>query len=173
MIGISIAFANLNASASTNTNTTVSATCVSTNSSGAKESGGYELTLGGGGSYINGKNNIGLDISLSSNPFESRPEVWVGLSQGVYWEPSFSGATDLFADWNTHLIKELYLNTGWSAGISYDLHSSPLFRTGPEASLQYYTSDNAFVYAGLNYSIYVGDRGHRPLTYTFGIGLSF
>ena len=144
---------------------------ISTNESSGKEYGGYELTFGGGGSTIKGKTEIGFDVSLSTNPFKARPEVWLGVAQCVYWSPVFSGTTDLYADWNTHLFKELYLNTGWSVGAVYGSTETTLYRTGPELSLQYYTDGNAFVYVGANYDFIT--KGESGIRYSFGIGLTF
>lgn len=139
--------------------------------SDGKAFGGYEITLGGAGATIKGKTEFGMDFSISTNPFEKLPSIWLGVAQGLYWEPTFAGSTDVFADWNTHLIGELYLNTGWSVGALYDTKSAAVYRTGPEVSLQYYTSDNAFIYAGANYDFVTkGDSGIR---YSFGLGLSF
>jgi hypothetical protein len=126
--------------------------------------------IAGGGTTINGDSEFGFDVSLSTNPFKNLSSLWLGVAQGVYWEPSFSGSTDVFADWNTHLFGKLYLNTGWSVGIVYDSEDS-FTRTGPEVSLQYYTSENSYIYVGVNYDfVSKGDNGFR---YGFGIGLSF
>lgn len=58
------------------------------------------------------------------------------------------GATDLYSDWSWNIVKDkLCLNTGWSAGALYDRDTLG-WRTGPELTLQYYTSGNAFIYAG-------------------------
>lgn len=139
-----------------------------------KAFGGYEVTFGGGGSVVKKESaNFGLDLGVSSNPFKKLPNLWVGFNQGLYWEPSFSGATDLYADWNTHLIGELYVNTGWSVGTVYDSHSA-YGRTGPEVTFQYYTSGNAFVYAGANYDFNFGEkRAENGVRYSFGIGFAF
>jgi len=141
-----------------------------------KEYGGYELTFGGGGTSINGANALGLDVSLSTNPFKARPEIWLGLAQGLYWEPTFAGSTDLFVDWSQNIWKEkLYLNVGWSGGAVYDnADCSPtVWRTGPEATVQYYTSGNAFIYAGVNYDVYQSDKQEGNWRYSFGIGFTF
>lgn len=146
---------------------------------GGKTSGGWELTLGGGGVTIDGENSFGLDFSLSTNPFKSRPEVWVGVAQGLYWEPKFAGSTDLFVDWSQSILPSklddsLYMNVGWSGGVLYgDWEQNPIWRTGPEATLQYYTSDNAFIYAGVNYDVFSSDNNEGEFRYSFGIGLSF
>jgi hypothetical protein len=141
--------------------------------SSGKEFGGYELTLGGSGTNIKGQNSLGADVSLSTNPFEKLSNLWLGAAQSVYWEPSFSGSTDIFADWNWHLFGELYLNTGWSAGAVYD-KSSLSWRTGPEATFQYYVSDGAFIYTGVNYDIPIRGSGvERGFRYSVGIGLAF
>jgi hypothetical protein len=139
---------------------------------GGKEFGGYELTLGGGGTHINGENTLGLDVSLSTNPLSFAPSLWFGVVQGVYWEPTFSGSTDVNVNWSWQLYKSLYLNTGWSAGALYDTEFDPIWRTGPEATFQYYVGDGAFLYTGVNYDIPLngGERGFR---YSVGVGLAF
>lgn len=140
-----------------------------------KQAGGWEFTLGGGGESFEGENVFGLDLSLSTNPFQARPEVWVGMVQGLYWEPSFAGSTDLFIDWSQNLWNEvLYANIGWSGGVLYDNGDSDVvWRTGPELTLQYYTADNAFIYAGVNYDVFSSDDNEGGFRYSFGIGLSF
>lgn len=138
---------------------------------GAKEYGGIELTLGGSGIKDKETSEFGLDFSISTNPFKHVPQVWVGVAQSLFWaSSSFDGSTDVFADWNTHIYKDLYLNTGWSVGSVYDKHSH-IWRTGPEVTLQYYTSDNAFIYLGANYDIV--SEGNNGFRYGFGIGLAF
>lgn len=137
----------------------------------AKEYGGYEITLGGSGSTVKNKSEGGLDFTLSSNPFKKAPQVWIGVAQSVYFAPSFSGSTDLYSDWNTQLTDKLYLNTGWSGGFVYDTKDASLLRTGPEVSLEYYTSDNSFIYVGANYDMVT--KGSSGLRYSFGIGLAF
>jgi hypothetical protein len=145
-----------------------------------KASGGIEITLGGGGETFEGESYFGLDFSLSTNPFESRPEVWVGIAQSLYWEPSFAGSTDLNVNWSQSILPTLLndsvnLNLGWSGGVLYDNDSETetVWRSGPEATLQYYTSDNAFIYAGVNYDVYRSDKNEGGFRYGFGIGLSF
>lgn len=158
--------------AQTNVVDTTKTVNVETNAPDGKEFGGYEITLGGAGVSIKGDNELGLDFSISSNPFEKVSNLWLGVAQGLYWEPNFAGSTDIFADWNTHLFKELYLNTGWSVGTVYDKKSSSYYRTGPEVSFQYYTSDNAYIYVGANYD-FVSKGEDNGLRYSFGVGLSF
>jgi len=184
-IALSVALVGLTSSAQTNTVTvtnvvtvtnTIAAPAVNlTNAPDAgKAYGGYELTLGGGGTSINGENVFGLDLSLSTNPFKKRPEVWVGIAQSLYWEPSFAGSTDLFVDWSQNIWKEkLYLNVGWSGGAVYDSHAISQWRTGPEATFQFYTSDSSFVFAGVNYDVYTSKGDNNSWRYSFGIGLTF
>jgi hypothetical protein len=136
-----------------------------------KESGQYELTLGGSGITIKDESSYGLDFSLSTNPFKKLPEVWIGMAQGIAWEPKFSGATDLFSDYSWHIWNDtIYLNTGWSVGVVYDA-SDLIGRTGPEVYLQYYLSDNAFIYTGANYDFV--SKGDNSLRFSVGIGFSF
>jgi len=140
-----------------------------------KTYGGYELTLGGGGTSIDGENAFGVDVSLSTNPFKHRPEIWVGINQSLYWEPTFAGSTDLFVDWSQNIWKEkLYANIGWSGGALYgDYDKNPTWRTGPEFTLQYYTEGNAFIYAGVNYDVFSSDGEEGNWRYSFGIGFTF
>jgi len=164
-----VAVTMLTASAQTNT-----LTLAPDATSGKSEAGSYELTLGGGGTSVDGENEVGLDFSISTNPFKQAPNLWLGLSQGVAWEPKLSGSTDVNANWSWHLFKALYLNTGWSAGVVYsrgDGEFDSYWRTGPEATFQYYVGDNAFVYSGVNYDVIT--RGESGFRYSFGIGLSF
>lgn len=148
-------------------------------SESGKQAGGWELTLGGGGTEINGESSVGLDFSLSTNPLKSRPEIWLGIAQGLYWEPTFSGSTDLFVDWSQSILPSklndsLYLNVGWSGGSLYDNEGSDIiWRTGPETTFQYYTSDNAFIYAGVNYDVFSSDSNEGGFRYSFGIGICF
>jgi hypothetical protein len=143
----------------------------STNSTSGKEFGGIEVTLGGAGTEIDNESSFGLDFSISTNPFERIPQVWVGIVQGLFWEPTFAGSTDLTLEWSQPIWKDtLYVNPGWSVGSVYD-RNDYIWRTGPQLTFQYYTSDNAFIYAGANYDIVSkGDNGFR---YSFGVGLSF
>lgn len=164
----------LAASAQTNSVATNSVSTLSlTNAaSSGKEAGGIEITLGGGGvtNPKNGKSEVAVDFSISTNPFEKVADLWLGVAQSVAWEPSFYGSTDVYADWNWHVWNQtIYLNTGWSVGSVYD-RDTALWRTGPEVSLQYYTSDNAFIYVGVNYDIQKKDDAVR---FSWGLGLSF
>jgi hypothetical protein len=136
-----------------------------------KQSGDIELTLGGGGAVVRGDSVFGADISLSTNPLDAIPEIWVGVGQSLYWEPDFAGSTDLFVDWSLNAYRDIvYLNLGWSVGGLYDL-DDVIWRTGPQAFVQVYTSDNAFLYAGANWDFV--DEGDDGLRYSFGIGLTF
>lgn len=135
----------------------------------SKAYGGYEITLGGGGEVIDGINAYGLDFSISTNPLKSLPNLWLGYAQGAYWEPVFAGSSYVYADWNTHLFSELYLNSGWSVGVVYgDGH---YFRTGPQLTLQYYVTVSSFIYAGANYDI--NEQRRNGFRYSFGIGMAF
>jgi hypothetical protein len=142
--------------------------------SGKSEVGSIELTLGGGGTHIDGHNSFGLDVSVSTNPLESLPNLWFGIAQGVYWEPTFAGSTDITVDWNWHVYKQLYLNTGWSGGALYDTAWNPAWRTGPEATFEYYLGDGgAFLYSGVNYDINLTGEAKDGFRYSFGIGIAF
>ena len=136
--------------------------------------GSYELTLGGGG-FTNPKTSetqFGLDVSLSTDPFEKVPCLWVGVAQNLSWEPTFAGETDLFSDYSWHIYKQLWLNTGWSVGVSYDnTGASAVLHTGPEVSFEYYIGDSSFIYWGANDDI--PSRGDNGIFYKFGIGLTW
>lgn len=157
------------------TNIVVSPSLASTNNEIGKAYGGYELTLGGSGTSINGKNAFGVDLSLATNPFKKYPQIWPGISQSVYWEPKMSGSTDIFVDWSQNIWrKRLYVNLGWSGGALYgEIEKNPIWRTGPEIALQYYTSGNAFLYAGVNYDVFESNKQSGNVRYNFGIGMSF
>ena len=101
-----------------------------------KEYGSYELTLGGAGvtSPKTGDTQFGIDVTLSTDPFKEAPNVWVGAEQDLSWQPSFVGETDLFSEYAWHIYGQLWLNTGWSAGLSYDTASSVIWHTGPETN---------------------------------------
>ena len=133
-----------------------------------------EFTLGGGGvTTSEGDSSFGIDFSLGINPIERLPNVWLGVVQGLYWEPSFSGSTDLYADYSFLIYKDtVYLNLGWSGGIVYDTESS-YWRTGPEVSLQYYVTDDAFIYVGANYDFNLNSEVEDGIRYGFGLGLNF
>lgn len=143
--------------------------------SGKSESGGYEFTLGGGGVTVGGETQFGVDFSLSSNPFESAPNIWIGFAQGVSWEPAFYGSTDVFIDFSTHIYKNLYLNVGWAGGVTYSDEDceDTIWRTGPEAILQYYIGENAFIYTGCNYDLDINDDVEEGFRYSVGIGICF
>jgi hypothetical protein len=148
---------------------------LNTADSGKSEAGSYEFTLGGSGSFVNEESSsYGLDFSISTNPLEAAPNVWFGLIQGLYWEPRISGSTDVNINYSFNLFGDLYVNAGWSVGAVYaraDGDFDHYWRTGPEATLQYYVAENAFIYAGVNYDIVSeGENGFRP---SIGIGLSF
>jgi hypothetical protein len=140
-----------------------------------------EFQLGGSGltNPRTGETSFGFNTSLSIQPL-SKP-IWFGVSQELGWEPSVFGATDLDSAWSWDIVKDkLSLNTGWSVGATYDRHTLG-WRTGPEISLEYYTSGNAFIIVGANYDLFSKQSSHAPwvtakdnaLRYFFGIGISF
>ncbi len=143
-----------------------------------KQSRQWELTLGGGGESINHQSTFGLDLSLSTNPLKHRPEVWFGVAQGVYWQPTFAGSTDLFVDWSQAILPSklndrLYFNVGWSGGALYDIHELSQWRTGPEFTAQVYVTDSSFIFAGTNYDLWTNKGSRGTWRYSFGIGLAF
>ena len=137
-----------------------------------------DLTLGGAGTSFHGQNEFGLDASFSIDPFQKLPSLWVGASQSVYWQPSILASTDIDADWNTQIYKNLYINSGWSAGSIYG-KGGPGYRTGPEAIFQYYTTDNSYIYFGVNYDLITNQQTDSNNSsgdgwrYSFGIGIEW
>ncbi len=151
-----------------------------TNTPAEKTSWPMEVTLGGSGvtNPKNGATEFGVSASLSVQPLKL--PIWFGISQDLGWSPTLEGATDLDATWSLDIVKDkLNLNTGWSVGVLYDRHSVG-WRSGPEVSLEYYTTGNAFIIAGINYDLltHTASDGWQtsksnPLRYFFGIGIAF
>lgn len=133
-----------------------------------------DLTVGASGTVINGQSTSGLDVSVSINPFKNLQNLWVGVAQGLYWQPSFAGSTDVDVDWNFPIYGNFYGQAGWAGGAVYDVENSDAtyWRTGPELIAQYYVSDDAYLYVGYNYDICTksANDGHR---WSIGIGLEF
>lgn len=137
----------------------------------AKDYDHVDLTFGASGTTIAGHSELGIDVSASVNPFAAVPSLWVGGSQSLYWEPAFAGSTDLDADWSQQIYKQLYINPGWSVGNVYAVGSQDFWRTGPEVTFQYYTSDDAYLYSGMNWDFVTS--GKPGLRWSFGIGIEF
>ncbi len=140
-----------------------------------------ELQLGGSGvtNPKTGETEFGLNFSFSCQP--TKYPVWVGISQELGWSPSFAAATDLDVAPSLAIIKDkLYLNYGWSVGATYD-RTTLGWRTGPELSLEYYTTGNAFIIAGANYDLFTKQNASsgwvtakdNALRYYFGVGIAF
>lgn len=142
-----------------------------------------ELTLGGSG-FQPKSGDSSYDLAFTFSAQLLKLPIWFGIAQEVGWDPVGSGATDLYADWTMPVLNKLfddklYLNTGWSFGAVYG--SDPLgWRSGPEVSLEYYTSGNALIFAGINYDMITKDsRGWQVsgkssgLRFSIGIGISF
>ena len=142
-----------------------------------------DLTLGSAGTSYGGHNEVGVDVSLSIDPFKQLPSLWVGVSQSLYWQPAFQGSTDIDADWSIDIYKEkLYLNPGWSIGDVYGASSYNLVRTGPEVTLQYYVSDDVYLYGSANYDLLTKDshsgwqtsnRDNNGWRWSIGLGWEF
>ena len=147
-----------NTTSDVNTNITApKLTLEGTNSADAKDYNKIDLTLSSAGTSYGGHNEVGVDFSLSIDPFEKLPDLWVGVSQSLYWQPKFAGSTDIDADWNVHIYKQIYLQGGWSIGNVYGPETYDLWRTGPEAILQYYVSDDVYLYGCVNYDLLTKD----------------
>ena len=177
----------LSLSAQTNSVVTAAPT-VSTNivldAGKAVDHTGYELTLGGGSVYVpaTGSSETSLDVSLEFNPFKSYRNVWIGVQESVAWAPTFAGSTDLIGEYSWHIAGDLWLNTGWTVGAAYDTATSAIYRTGPEATLQYYIGDSAFIFASGNYDLVQWGNNsvshsladsQTPLRFSWGIGITF
>ena len=165
---INLSFGEMTTLAQTNVNATLTESV----STGGRANGGWEFTLGADGTRVNSKETFGLDFSVSTTPLpETFSWLWVGVAQGVYWEPTFAGSTDVYVDWSRDVWNDtVWINIGWSVGAVYDRNSTQ-WRTGPEFVVQYYTSDNAIIFAGVNYDFV--DKGDDGFRYGFGIGLFF
>jgi len=110
-----------------------------------------DITLGSAGSSYGGTTQAGVDFSVSIDPFENLSSLWVGVSQSVYWAPSFGGSTDVDVDWNISVYGNFYVQPGWSIGDVYGAGVNNLVRTGPELIVQYYLSNDVYVYGQVNY----------------------
>lgn len=175
-----VGFAVNGVAGTVNTNLNYDSTLSVTNGGCASKGMPMELTLGGGGLVVpsNGHSEFDAAVSLSVQPF-SKP-IWFGISQELGWSPSLAGATDLDAAWAWAVYKDkVYLNTGWSVGATYDSHSIE-WRSGPEIELEFYTSGNAFVFAGLNYDLFTHNAidgwvvaRQNALRYDLGVGIAF
>jgi predicted porin len=123
------------------------------------EYGKIDITVGSAGSSYGGVNQAGVDLSVSIDPFEKLPELWVGVSQSLYWSPAFGGSTDVDADWNVSITDKICVLGGWSAGDVYGAGANNLFRTGPEVIAQYYFSDDVYLYGAVNYDLLTLQNG--------------
>lgn len=167
----------------TTNNSTSTQAAIETNAP-AKDYDKFDLTISSAGTSYGGKNEVGVDVSASIDPlFKTIPSLWVGVSQSLYWQPTFAGSTDIDIDWSINIYKQLlYLNPGWSVGKVYGANTSiDLWRTGPEVTLQYYVCDNAYIYVGVNYDLITKELGDGWQTsgnndgwrWGIGIGLEF
>ena len=153
----------------------------STNNS-APEFGKYDITFGSAGSSYGGNTQAGVDFSVSTDPFEKLPNLWGGVSQSLYWTPSFGGSTDVDADWNVSITDRICVQGGWSVGDVYGAGLENLIRTGPEFIAQYYLSNDTYLYGAVNYDLLVkqGSGGwttsnsdNNGWRWSLGIGVEF
>ena len=153
-----------------------------TTNADSKDYNKIDLTLSSAGTSYNGQNEVGLDVSVSIDPFKDLPQLWVGVSQSLYWTPALAASTDIDAIWNIAVTDKIYLNPAWSVGDVYGASDiQNVIRTGPELYIQYYTSDNAYIYAGVNYDLLTktSDQGWQTSSsnngwrWSIGIGLEF
>lgn len=115
--------------------------------------GKYDITFSSAGSSYGGNNQVGIDFSVSTDPFKKFPDIWVGVSQSLYWAPSFGGSTDVDIDWNYNVYGNFCVQGGWSAGDVYGAGLENLIRTGPEFIAQYYLSNDTYLYGAINYDL--------------------
>ncbi len=144
--------------------------------------GKYDLTVSAAGSHYGSQNQVGVDFSLSTDPFADVPNLWVGVSQSVYWAPAFGGSTDLDADWNVGITDKFCVQGGWSVGDVYGAGLENLVRTGPEVIAQYYMSDDVYLYGAVNYDLFTMQSGggwqtsndaNNGFRWSIGIGTEF
>lgn len=139
-----------------------------------KNYGKYDFTLGGDG-FVNphsGQSGFQFDIGLSTDPFKKIPALWVGIDQGIAWEPSFSGSTDVSIYYSFDIYKgKVYCNPGWSAGAVYGGDPTQ-YRSGPLLEFQYYITDSVFIYNDINYDAILS-HGQGGLRDSFGLGFEF
>ena len=157
-------------------------TITNTVASEGADFGKYDVTFASAGSSYGGQHQVGVDFSVSSNPFEKLSSLWIGISQSVYWEPSFGGSTDVSLDWNVNVTDKICVLGGWSIGDVYGAGVDNLIRTGPELIGQYYLSDDVFLYGQINYDLLTQQSGdgwqtsnssNNGIRWSLGIGVEF
>lgn len=166
----------------TNTVSSTNAVALTSTNVDSTDFGKYDITFSSAGSRYGGHTQQGIDFSISTDPFEKLPDLWVGMSQSLYWAPKFGGSTDLDADWNFHVVGNLYAQGGWSVGDIYGAGVQNLIRTGPEFIGQYYLSTDTYLYAALNYDLLTKQSGQGWTTsssenngwrWSLGLGVEF
>ena len=159
---------------------TVAADLTATNE--APDFGKYDITFASAGSSYGGQNQVGVDFSISSNPFQDLSSLWFGVSQSLYWAPSFGGSTDVDVDWNVNITDKICVLGGWSVGDVYGAGVDNLIRTGPEVIAQYYLSNDTYLYGAVNYDLLTQQSGQGWQTsnssnngwrWSLGIGVEF
>lgn len=148
----------------------------------APDFGKYDITFASAGSHYGSQNQVGVDVSVSTDPFESLSSLWVGVSQSLYWSPSFGGSTDVDADWNISITDKFCVQGGWSVGDVYGAGLENLIRTGPEFIAQYYMSDDVYLYGAVNYDLLTqqgsggwqtSNSSNNGVRWSLGIGCEF
>jgi hypothetical protein len=160
----------------------VSADSLITQTNEAPEFNKIDLTFGSAGTSYGGHNEVGIDVSVSIDPFQKLPELWVGVSQSLYWQPTFAASTDIDAAWNFNITDKICVLAGWSIGDIYGASDiDNLIRTGPEVIAQYYVSDDAYFFGAVNYDLvtknsssgWQTDSENNGWRFSAGIGLEF
>ncbi len=163
------------------TNTVTADTNILASTNSTPDFGKYDITFSSAGSHYGSQNQFGVDFSVSTDPFESLPSLWVGVSQSLYWTPSFGGSTDLDADWNVSITDKICVQFGWSAGDVYGAGTENLIRTGPEFIAQYYFTDSIYLFGAVNYDLLTKQGGdnwqtsgdNNGVRESFGFGIEF
>jgi hypothetical protein len=164
------------------TNTVSADTNALTSTNSAPDFGKYDITFSSAGSHYGSQTQAGIDLSVSSNPFEDLSSLWFGVSQSLYWAPSFGGSTDVDADWNVSITDKICVLGGWSVGDVYGAGVNNLIRTGPEAIAQYYFSNDVYLYGQINYDLLTQESGggwqtsssnNNGFRWSVGIGMEF
>jgi hypothetical protein len=137
--------------------------------------GDWELTLTGTG---------GSDKDLRDTTFGANVEIGkflssdfeLGVRQTVAYNDSFSGATQVFGDYNFTLGKDSKLVpfVGVNLGYAYGGNTDDHFSAGPEAGLRYFVNDTTFLYGRAAYDFDLNNGfSHGAFEYSIGIGFRF
>lgn len=139
------------------------------------QKGDWQFGLSGtGGSDKDLKNTtFGANVEVSkflSNDFE------VGARQMLAYNDGFSGATQIFGDFNFRLGEKCKFVpfAGVNLGYDYGLNTNDHFSVGPEVGLRYFVNDTTFLYGRAAYDFNLNEGvDHGAFEYGIGIGFRF